>query len=143
MLYVGITVNWQFFGQRKSWGKIAETPIQGAKFDKEFPPLLGENKNKFGENPDLGGCWTNLSSGQAPTTTAQTPATPSSTHPATCPPACLSPCQRPSQAPATHSLTCPAASVPAASPQPTCLLPGPQLAACHPPGSQGPPCNQS
>ncbi|KAJ9080060.1 hypothetical protein DSO57_1029062 [Entomophthora muscae] len=105
----------QMLTERKIWGKIAETPIQGTKFDKEFPHLLGKNKNKIEEKPDLSGRWTNLSSGQAPAATAQTPATPASIPAA-------------SQAPAAHLLACPAAC-----PQPTRSLPGPQLAGCHPP----------
>ncbi|KAJ9071013.1 hypothetical protein DSO57_1001783 [Entomophthora muscae] len=165
----------QILTERKSWGKIAETPTQGAKFDKEFPPLLEENKNKIVEKLDLSGRWANLSSGQAPTATAQTPATPASTQPASRHPArhpsaltrLLASRQPPSRQPGPcRSPACllarpparPAASVPATSPccpparlpscqrarpQPTRLLPGPQPAACHPPRSQGPPCNQS
>ncbi|KAJ9082476.1 hypothetical protein DSO57_1004043 [Entomophthora muscae] len=115
----------------KSWEKIAEFPIQGAKFDQAFPLLFGENKNKIKEKLGFGGRQTHLSSVEAPAATAQMPATLASTQPSTCLPArsgTSGPCQPPA---------CPASC------QPTCLLPGPQPTACHPPGSQGPPCNQS
>ncbi|KAJ9048462.1 hypothetical protein DSO57_1034878 [Entomophthora muscae] len=110
-LYLGV------FDHRKCWGKIGKFPIQEAKFDKEFPPLFGENKNQIEEKPDFSRRQINLSSGQAPASTVQMPATPASL---------LTPSQ-------------PLAGLP---PIP-CLLPGSQLAASHPPGSQGPPCNQS
>ncbi|KAJ9060319.1 hypothetical protein DSO57_1032058 [Entomophthora muscae] len=103
----------QILTEGKSWGKIGESSIQEAKFDKEFPPLFGENKNKIEENPDFSRRQINLSSGQAPAATAQTPSTPASTLPA------------PSQPPAAPRLP--------ASRQRACLLPG----------SQGPSCNQS
>ncbi|KAJ9064249.1 hypothetical protein DSO57_1032477 [Entomophthora muscae] len=114
--------------ERKSWGEIAETPIQGAKFDKEFPPLLGKNKNKIKEKPDLSGRQTNLSSRQAPATPTQTPATPAShllTQEGTRRPAVsLLP---PSQAPASPPPTQPGTSRPAAR------LPASQPGPCHPP----------
>ncbi|KAJ9057185.1 hypothetical protein DSO57_1025137 [Entomophthora muscae] len=64
----------QILTEGKCWGKIGEFPIQEAKFDKEFPSLFGENKNKIEEKPDFNRHQINLSSGQAPTATTQTPA---------------------------------------------------------------------
>ncbi|KAJ9054792.1 hypothetical protein DSO57_1010664 [Entomophthora muscae] len=90
----------------------------------DFPPLLGKNKIKLRGNQNLVGAKLIYHPGRRPLPPRRRPPAPSQ------PPASPLPAsQLPTQA--------------GASPQPTHLLPGPQLGACHPPGSQGPPCNQS
>ncbi|KAJ9059684.1 hypothetical protein DSO57_1038880 [Entomophthora muscae] len=125
----------QILTREKCWNQVDKCSTGGAKFDREFPPLSGEN-------------WNNLTSGQAPATLCQPPATPRK------PPASLTPVQRaPAAQPATsHPPAQAGTSGPAASPPPArqppaslppaCLAPAghllahpsPQRTRCLPPG---------
>ncbi|KAJ9053853.1 hypothetical protein DSO57_1020296 [Entomophthora muscae] len=66
----------QILTEGKCWEKIGKSPIKEAKFNEEFPPLFGENKNQNLEKTDFPGKRNNLASGQAPATLRQPPARP-------------------------------------------------------------------
>ncbi|KAJ9071366.1 hypothetical protein DSO57_1037653 [Entomophthora muscae] len=116
----------QILSKEKCWNQVDKCSTGGAKFDREFPPLSGKKKNQNSEKTDFYGNWNNLTSGQAPATLCQ-------------PPASLLPSQLLAQAgtsgPATSSL--PACQPPARSPgshQPPACPPLPQRAHCQLPG---------
>ncbi|KAJ9079041.1 hypothetical protein DSO57_1000676 [Entomophthora muscae] len=70
-----------------------------SKFDEDFPPLIGGNKNQKEEKSEPNTRRNNLSSRQAPATPSQPPASPPAA----------------SQAPASHLLAHPVSSGPSAS----------------------------
>ncbi|KAJ9069607.1 hypothetical protein DSO57_1016768 [Entomophthora muscae] len=126
------------------WKRKGVFLFKKAKFNEDFPPLIGGNKNQTGEETEFNSCWNNLISRQAPATPASTLCQTSGTQPAASRPpanpllACQTTTSQPDacKPPASHLLAHPAASRPAASSQSTHFLPRSPSTANHPPESQ-------
>ncbi|KAJ9056996.1 hypothetical protein DSO57_1026656, partial [Entomophthora muscae] len=89
----------QILTEGKFWKRIEGFSVKNAQFNKDFPPLIWENKNQTEEKTELNKHRNNLSSRQAPTTPASTLCQPpAGLLPVSCPPTCP---LRPSQLPAS------------------------------------------
>ncbi|KAJ9050186.1 hypothetical protein DSO57_1016687 [Entomophthora muscae] len=127
----GIFLTNQIITGGQVWKRKEVFPVKEAKFNEDFLPLIGGNKNQTKEETEFNSCQNNLTSGQAPTTPASTLRQPPVAQPAA------------SRPPANPLLACQPPTAQPATCQPTCFLPGSQLAASHPPRSQAPTHSQS
>ncbi|KAJ9068100.1 hypothetical protein DSO57_1032014 [Entomophthora muscae] len=108
----------QISTREKCWNQVDRCSTGDAKFDRVFPSLSGEKKNQNLEKTDFYGSQNNLTSGQAPATLCQPPASllpaqrapaaqPAARKPPTCQPPTCQPGSRQTPAhPACHLQTC-------------------------------------
>ncbi|KAJ9088696.1 hypothetical protein DSO57_1020605 [Entomophthora muscae] len=118
----------QILIEGKFWKTIEECPVENKKFNKDFPPLIEENKNQIKGKTELNEHWNILSSGQAPTSLLPAHLSPASQALASHPPACpawrqRAHCQPPTHQPGPCQAPAFSASRPTASPLPACLPP--------------------